>query len=329
MLKRFDAVALGELLIDFTPAGISEQGNVLFERNPGGAPCNVLAQMQKLGKNTCFVGKVGKDIFGYYLKDTLTKIGIATDGLKYSDAINTTLAFVQLDENGERMFSFYRNPGADMMLSEEDIDEDLIKSSKIFQFGSLSMVTECYKKATIKALDIAKRNGLIISYDPNLRLNLWPSKEAAVEGMKIGLPYADIVKISQEELEILSGTSDPVLGSAILSEQYNITIIFVTFGPNGAFYRLGYKTNLLNTFDTKVIDTTGAGDAFLGGVLYHLTNMTIEEIKNLEYGHLDKIVQFANAAGALTATKIGAIHAVPDLAEIEGCMKNKRMVKCE
>ena len=215
----FDVVALGELLIDFTPAGTSEAGNVLFERNPGGAPANVLAAVTKLGGTGALIGKVGSDQFGFFLRDVLEKHGIDGRGLRFSHDVNTTLAFVQLNEHGDRSFSFYRKPGADTTLAPEDLDFGLIDSAKIFHFGSLSMTDEPARSATRTALEYARKKGKIITYDPNWRPVLWTSDEQAKENMLFGLQYADVLKISEEELMFLTGSGDIDAGSRRFLER--------------------------------------------------------------------------------------------------------------
>jgi fructokinase len=316
----FDVVALGELLIDFTPAGISNAGNELFEKNPGGAPANVLAAVSKLGKSTAFLGMVGEDQFGIFLKEVLKKNGINVTGMKFSKEINTTLAFVHLDEKGDRSFSFYRKPGADMMLTKDDIDYDVIKNSKIFHFGSISMTDEPSRSATLAAVEFAKANGLIISYDPNFRPPLWKSAGDAVENMKVGLKYADILKISEEELELITGIKDMDKGAAMLYDM-GVKVVLVTLGPRGCFYRYKGGTGRLDTYDTKVVDTTGAGDSFLGGVLYRLSEKRLEDICQLPKDEFEDIIDFSNAIGSLTATKKGAIPAMPTLEEVNMCRK--------
>lgn len=317
----FDVTALGELLIDFTTYGISDNGNPIFERNPGGAPANVLAAMSSLGASTSFIGKVGNDQFGNFLRDCLTENHIDVTGLVLSKTVNTTLAFVHLTAEGDRSFSFYRNPGADMMLEPADIPEEVIMNSKIFHFGSLSLTDEPVKSATLHALKIARDHGTIISYDPNLRPPLWKSLADAEREIKRGLEYADILKISEEELEFITKESDLAKGTKILSDM-GIAIIFVTLGPKGTFYRHGNNTGKLETYDVKVVDTTGAGDAFLGGVLYKLKDKSRKELLQLSKAELEQIVDFGNAMGALTTKKKGAIPAVPIMEEVLYCMKN-------
>lgn len=316
----YDVVALGELLIDFTPAGLSQSGNVLFERNPGGAPANVLTAITKLGGTAAFIGKVGNDQFGRHLENVLLENRIDTKGLRFSDEVNTTLAFVHLSETGDRSFSFYRKPGADLMLEDCELDFGIIKDAKIFHFGSLSLTDEPARSATIKAVEYAKQNGKIISFDPNWRPQLWKNDESAKSGMWLGLQYADILKLSETELEFLTGFSDLDAGGKVLFDR-GIKFIVVTLGAKGCYYRYKNDTGHLLTYDTRVVDTTGSGDAFLGGLLHHISRLEcgLEEITMQQ---LESIIDFSNAVGALCATKKGAIPAMPTLEEIEYCMRN-------
>ncbi len=316
----FDVVALGELLIDFTPSGTSKSGNDLFEKNPGGAPANVLTALARLEKPVAFLGMVGNDEFGYYLKNTLEANKINIAGLKYSQNVNTTLAFVHLNENGDRKFSFYRNPGADRMFSKDDICYDLIKDSKIFHFGSVSMTDEPSRSATISAVDYAKKAGLMISYDPNLRRPLWRSADEARNQIFEGLKYADILKISEEEMEFITGLTDLYKGSEQLS-CLGIGLVLVTLGPQGCFYCYKGEQGRIFTFDTQVVDTTGSGDVFLAGVLYGLIERKINKIEELNLSELEGILDFANAMGALTATKKGGIPAMPSFGCIKECIE--------
>lgn len=317
----FDVTALGELLIDFTPYGISDNGNPIYERNPGGAPANVLAVLTRLGARSSFIGKVGNDQFGSFLRECLVKNQIDITGLKTSDTVNTTLAFVHLNHAGDRSFSFYRNPGADMMLNENDIPADVIAGSRIFHFGSISMTDEPSRCATIKALNTARDHGLIISYDPNLRPPLWKSLNDAERGIRIGLEYADVLKISEEELEFITKERDLEKGTKILADM-GIGMIFVTLGPKGTFYRHHADTGILNTYAVEVVDTTGAGDAFLGAILYKLKDINRRELESLKKDEIESMVDFANATGALTTAKKGAIPAIPDMDAIIGCIRN-------
>lgn len=315
----YDIVALGELLIDFTPSGVTGDGNPGFVQNPGGAPANVLAAMAKLGKKSAFIGMVGRDQFGRFLRDVLLKNGIAIDGLKYSNTVNTTLAFVHLAPDGDRTFSFYRNPGADMMLTPADVDYPLIRDSNMFHFGSISLTDEPARSATLAAAEFAKNEGKLISYDPNYRPPLWKSEEQAKTWMQEGLKYADIVKVSDSELELLTGTHDPEKGSALLFDQA-ISVVLITMGPKGCYYRYRGGTGKVETYNVPVVDTTGAGDAFLGGLLYGLSGMSFEAINGLEEAQFRNIVDFANATGALATTRKGAIPAMPSLEEVNRCI---------
>jgi fructokinase len=311
-----DIVALGELLIDFTPCDLSPSGSQIFEQNPGGAPANVLAAMAKLNKKSAFIGMVGQDQFGFFLKDVLQRNRIDIRGLKFSKTVNTTLAFVHLTPGGDRSFSFYRNPGADMMLGPDDIDYDLIQQAKVFHFGSISMTSEPSRSATLAALKFAKENGIMISYDPNYRPPLWFNEEQAVSIMKSGLEYADIVKVSETELELLTGTANLERGAAILYEM-GVQVILVTLGPEGCYYCYSGGSGHIPTYPVPVVDTTGAGDAFFGGILYYLSGLTLGEIGALSQNEFQKIVAFANAVGALTTIQKGAIPALPDLEAVE------------
>ncbi len=312
----FDVVALGELLIDFTSAGLSGEGNLQFERNPGGAPANVLTALANLGKKGAFIGMVGQDQFGLFLRDVLVENQIDVSGLKFSSHAHTTLAFVHLDGTGDRSFSFCRNPGADMLLSSKDIDYEIIRHSRIFHFGSLSMTHEPVRSATLAAVQFAKDRGLIISYDPNFRPLLWPSKEEAIKHMKVGLTYADIVKISGEELELITGVADIGQGAAELYTA-GCKVILVTLGEEGCYYQYSGGKGKLSGYCVNTVDTTGAGDAFLGAFLYKMGDRSLAEICSLPQKEFMDIVDFANAAGALTTTKRGAIPSLPSLADID------------
>ena len=238
-MKTFDVVALGELLIDFTENGTSSQGNPVYEANPGGAPCNVLSMLNKIGKKTAFVGKVGQDIFGNRLKATLEEVGIDTSNLIVDEEARTTLAFVETFPDGDRDFSFYRNPGADMMLKEEELHEELLKDTKIFHFGTLSMTHDEVRKATKKAISIAKENGALISFDPNLRPPLWKSLDDAKEQVAYGLSQCDILKISDNEIQWFTGEEDFDAGINKLRRQYQIPLIMLSMGKEGsrAYYK--------------------------------------------------------------------------------------------
>ncbi|AEV68436.1 carbohydrate kinase family protein [Acetivibrio clariflavus] len=310
--------ALGELLIDFTSIENPEQGNTYFEQNPGGAPANLAACISKLGGKTAFIGKVGKDMFGSFLSEVLIKHGVDTAGLKFSEEHNTTLAFVKCDKRGERTFTFYRNPGADTCLTPAEIDFKLIDSSRIFHFGSLSMTDEPARSATLKALEYAKSKNLIISYDPNLRMALWKSSDQALREITSVLSMVDILKVSEEELEFITGMGDNEKGSNLLFDKYGISLILVTRGDKGCYYRFGDITGSKPAFrNIKVIDTTGAGDAFLGGFLYYIVSKGVLKMEDIDKELLENSIVFANAVAALCTTKRGGIPAMPNINEVK------------
>ena len=318
-MKKFDVVALGELLIDFTENGVSEQGNPILEANPGGAPCNVLAMLNKLGKKTAFIGKVGNDTFGNMLKRTVEESGTDVTNLVMDNDVHTTLAFVHTYPDGEREFSFYRNPGADMMLTKDEIMEDIIKAGRIFHFGTLSSTHEGVRTATRYALDVAKENGLLISFDPNLRELLWNSLEDAKREIEYGLSKCDILKISDNELEFMTGTDDYSEGVKILRGKYDIPLIFVTLGKDGS--RAYYKDIMVEAppfTEVKTIEKTGAGDTFGGCALGYILEHGID---NLAEDNLRELLIFANAGASLITTKKGALKVMPEKSEIEALIK--------
>lgn len=313
MAKKYDVIALGELLIDFTMNGQSEQGNNMFEACPGGAPCNVLALLNKMGKKTAFIGKVGKDQFGALLRDTITEAGIDASNLMVDENVNTTLAFVHTFPDGDREFSFYRNPGADMMLTADEVNPEVVKDTKVFHFGTLSMTHEGVREATKKAVETAKANGCIVSFDPNLRPPLWSSLDLAKEQMEYGFGKCDILKISDNEIQFVSGKEDYDEGIAYLQETYNIPLILLTMGKDGS--RAYYKGMRVERpgFSVKAIETTGAGDTFCGSSLNYLVD---HDFENLTEEQLGEMLTFANAAAALVTTKKGAIKAMPVKEEV-------------
>lgn len=313
MAKKYDVIALGELLIDFTMNGQSEQGNNMFEACPGGAPCNVLAFLNKMGKKTAFIGKVGKDQFGTLLRDTITEAGIDASNLMVDENVNTTLAFVHTFPDGDREFSFYRNPGADMMLTADEVNPEVVKDTKVFHFGTLSMTHEGVREATKKAVETAKANGCLVSFDPNLRPPLWSSLDLAKEQMEYGFGKCDILKISDNEIQFVSGKEDYDEGIAYLQETYNIPLILLTMGKDGS--RAYYKGMRVERpgFSVKAIETTGAGDTFCGSSLNYLVE---HDFENLTEEQLGEMLTFANAAAALVTTKKGAIKAMPVKEEV-------------
>lgn len=315
MEKEFDVIALGELLIDFTMNGKSEQGNNLFEANPGGAPCNVLAILRKLGKKTAFIGKVGDDQFGRLLRETIEEAGINSDNLLVDKEINTTLAFVHTFPDGDREFSFYRKPGADMMLKKEEINEESIAKARIFHFGTLSMTHDDVREATMKAVEFAKKNGLLISLDPNLRPPLWSSLELAKEQMLAAMEYCDILKISDNEIQFVTGVEDYDEGIQIIRDRFQIPLVCLTLGKEGsrAYYK-DLRVEVPGFVQEKVVDTTGAGDTFCGCVLNYVLEHGMEDLNE---DNLKEMLTFANAAASLITTKKGAIRSMPEKEEIE------------
>lgn len=311
----YDVVALGEILIDFTPAGLSENGNPLFEANPGGAPANVLACLAKLGRKTAFLGKVGADEFGRFLREVLASRGISTHGLVLEEGAQTTLAFVHLHDDGDRSFSFYRSPGADTLLRPEEVDGKQLTAS-IFHFGSLSLTHEPARSATLAALHWAKERGMLISYDPNLRPPLWASLAEAKRQILAVMDQADIVKISREELEFLTGSERLAEGSAQLVREYGTGLLLITLGKDGCFFRLGDLTGLVPGFPVQAVDATGAGDGFLGGMLHEILRRG-KALEEWSLEELEESVRFANAIGALVVTRKGGIPAMPSLAEVQ------------
>ncbi|MFS0881515.1 carbohydrate kinase [Bacillus sp. 7586-K] len=310
-----DVTALGELLIDFTPSGRGEQDNPRFEANPGGAPSNVLVSLACLGLETEFIGCVGRDHFGQLLVAALRSKGVQTNGIVYSN-VKTTLAFVHIDEQGERSFDFYRQPGADMMLAKEDLHLELISHSRIFHVGSISMTDEPVRGATLTALNHAKERNKVISFDPNLRPLLWDNLDNAKRQIEIVMQYADIVKVSEEELAFLTNTDDISFGAKQLFEKHHLSLLFVTLGDKGSY---AYNENglvFVPGITVKAVDTTGCGDAFFAGVLYELLkNELLNE--DLPKERLEQILRFGNAMGAYVAKHKGGIPAMPTLSQIE------------
>lgn len=310
-----DVTALGEILIDFTPCGISETGQRIFEQNPGGAPANVLACLNKCGKKTAFIGKVGQDMHGQFLVDVLNDSGICTDGVVVDDSVFTTLAFVTLSDSGERSFSFARKPGADTCLTQEELKEEIIRDSKVFHIGSLSLTAEPARGTTFKALEIGKEAGCIISYDPNYRAPLWESKEAAIEGMRSVISYVDVMKISDEETALLTDIVEPE-GAAKKLVDMGVSVVAVTLGADGALVCTKEGSVVVPGYRADMVDTTGAGDSFWGGFLKSL----LESEKNPEEVSLQEVADFAkygNAVASLCVEKRGAIPAMPSVEEIK------------
>ena len=314
-MKKYDVTALGELLIDFTENGKSNQGNPLFEANPGGAPCNVLAMLAKLGHKTAFIGKVGNDFFGEQLRAAIKEAGIDDTGLCTDEKIHTTLAMVHTYPDGDRDFSFYRNPGADMMLNKAEICEDILKNTKIFHFGTFSMTHEGVREATKEAIHIAEEAGSIISFDPNLRPPLWESLDEAREQVLYGLGHCQILKISDNEIQWLTGEEDYTAGVNWILERYQIPLILVSMGKEGS--RAYYNEMMVEVkpfLQDNTIETTGAGDTFCGCVLHYVCEHGINGLKE---ENLAEMLTFANAAASIITTRKGALRVMPEEKEIK------------
>ena len=320
-MKMFDVTALGELLIDFTENGVSENGNPLLEANPGGAPCNVLAMLNKLGRKTAFIGKVGNDNFGRFLADTVKKSGTDITNLVYNDTVPTTLAFVHTLAEGEREFSFYRQPGADMTLAKEEVMTDIIESSRIFHFGTLSSTHSGVREATRFAVEFAKEKGLLISFDPNLREPLWESLDDAKREIEYGLSKCDVLKISDNELEFVTDTSDYDEGIRRIREKYDIPLIFLTLGKDGsrAYYK-DIRVERPAYQGVNAVEKTGAGDTFEGCALDFVLEYGIN---GFDESKLSELLDFANAGAAIITTRKGALKVMPDKMEIARILDKK------
>ena len=315
MMRNYHVTAMGELLIDFTENGLSHQGNYLMEANPGGAPCNVLAMLAKLGKKTAFIGKVGDDFLGRHLKAVVEEVGIDTRNLLLDADVHTTLAFVHTAPDGDRDFSFYRNPGADMNLRADEVDAELIAQSEVFHFGSLSLTHPGVREATKKALQIAKDSGCLITYDPNLRPPLWSSLEEAKEQIAFGMGWCDVMKISDNEIQWFTGCEDFDAGIRVLQETYHIPLILLSMGKDGsrAYYK-DMKVEAKPFLQKNTIETTGAGDTFCACVI----NYVLEHgLQNLTEENLQEMLTFANAAASLITTRKGALRVMPEKADVE------------
>ena len=317
---NYDVVALGELLIDFTPNGLSEQGNPVFEANPGGAPCNVLSMLTRFGHKTAFIGKVGNDMFGHQLCDAITECGISAEGLRFDSEVNTTLAFVHKLPNGDRDFSFYRKPGADMMLRADEVSEELIAQAKIFHFGTLSMTHPDVEAATKRAIEYAEKHGALRSFDPNLREPLWNNLEDAKKAVRYGLAHCDILKISDNEIQWLTGETDFTAGVDALRREFNISLILVSMGPDGSrAYTKDFMIDVPARLNPNTIETTGAGDTFCACVLHDVLENGLE---SFTAERLTAMLSLANAAASLVTTRRGALRVMPTPEEISSYMNS-------
>jgi sugar/nucleoside kinase (ribokinase family) len=320
-----DVLTLGEMLIDFVPLkkGVSVKDNPGFLREPGGAPANVAVGIARLGRSSAFLGKFGEDFFGDFLIDTLKEYGVDTSFTVRTGEARTTLAFVVLDEKGERDFSFYRDPGADMLFRPEELKEEAFQEARVLHFGSISLIDEPVRTTTLKAVELARKYNCKISYDPNLRPPLWPDLKTAREWIIKGLKAADIVKISEEELEFITGEEILEKGAAKLLD-YGIELLLVTLGDKGSYFNNGKEDGLVSGYRVAVEDTTGAGDGFMAGVLYKIISESINEPANLSKDQIVEIVKFANAVGAIVTTRKGAIKAMPGLNEVKQLITSGR-----
>lgn len=313
-MKNIDVVALGELLIDFTENGLSGQGNPVLEANPGGAPCNVLSMLSKLSHKTAFIGKVGDDAFGGQLEAAIKEVGIDSCGICKDKDIHTTLAIVQTLPGGDRDFSFYRNPGADMMLTVEDVKDELIENARIFHFGTLSMTHDNCRMATHHAVDVAERAGALISFDPNLREPLWNSLDEAKVQTEYGMQHCDILKISDNEVQWFTGEEDYDKGIAQIREKYNIPLILLSMGKDGsrAYYK-DYRVEVKANVRKDTIETTGAGDTFCACILHYVLEHGLDELNK---DNLGDMLKFANVAASIVTTRKGALRVMPTMEEI-------------
>ena len=316
----YDITALGELLIDFTDSGVSPSGMRLFERNPGGAPANVLAAAVRFGRRAAFLGKVGNDMHGQFLRQTLRDAGIDVRGLVSADDVFTTLAFVTLDGGGERTFSFARKPGADTCLTADELDTEILQNTRVLHVGSLSLTDEPARSATFAAVELAKQAGAVISYDPNYRAPLWPGPERAAEQMRTMIPHTDVMKLSDEETELLTGVSDPETAARRLL-ALGVPCAAVTLGAEGALAAARGEVRHIPPFPAKAVDTTGAGDAFWGGFLHRMlalgrapADLTVDDAADC--------ARWGNATAALCITKRGAIPAMPEMAAVEALLRS-------
>ncbi len=312
----FDVVSIGEVLIDFSPSGKGRMGNPLFEMNPGGAPANCLAANTKLGGSTAFIGMVGDDLFGNFLIRVLDETGICTRGVVKTQKASTTLAFVTIDETGDRDFAFVRNPGADHMIEKEDIDLSVIDEAKILHCGSITLSADPGRETQLYVMDYAKKAGKLISYDPNYRSLIWHDEQRAILRMKEALAYADIVKMSEEELAMLTGLPEEDYEKAAKQIlDMGKTAVFITMGPKGAYYLTQKESGFVPGFPVAAVDTTGCGDAFMGTIHYFLCHHPGTSMR--------EVVRYACAVGALCASAVGAIPALPNMEQVQAFLAER------
>ena len=328
MDKKYDVAALGEYLIDVIITSPSDAAAVAMTGNAGGAPVNVLSAVTRLGRTGAYLGKLSRDPFGTYLARVMKENGVDSSGVVYTDD-HTTLAIVALDEKGDRSFTFYRENTADVNYSFDEVDLDVVEQSRIFHFGSVSMTSQPSRDATLKTAEYAKKRGVKVSFDPNLRPALWGDIEKARPCIEAGLALADYVKVADEELEYLTGTADPEAGAEILLERYHPELLCVTMGAKGCALFCGEVRCYEPTYDVKTVDTTGSGDAFWGAVLAWLAERECG-LAGIDKKTLSELARFANAAGSLCSAKYGAIGAMPDRKSILACMEaDHRLILCQ
>lgn len=309
-----DIVAIGEVLIDLTQTGTDGAGVPQYAANPGGAPANLAVAAARLGASTALISKVGQDAFGRYLRKVMEENKVDVSALTVDEEQHTTMAVVSVDENGERDFTFYRDPGADSMLLKDEIPLGLLKEARFLHFGSVSLTREPARTTTLCAAETARDLGAVITYDPNYRANLWPDRDTAIRRMRKPLDMVDILKISDEELPLLADTDDLEAGTAALAE-HGIRLILVTLGPNGVFYRFDDKTGTVPGVPCTVGDTNGAGDTFFGAFLSRLSRLDGPDC--LTADTLEEMLAFANKAASITTSRRGAIPAMPTLEEMK------------
>lgn len=311
MIKKNGIMSLGEALIDFIPL---DKENITYQKSPGGAPANVAVGVARLGAKSTFLGKVGDDVLGRFLLETLQSYQVNTRAMILTDEARTGVVFVTLAENGERSFEFFITPSADVFLREEEVKEDLFKENKVFHFGSISLIHDPVRTATKKAVRLAKENGIIVSYDPNLRLSLWNDEDIAKETILAMMSEVDVVKISEEELEFLTGETDMDAGIAAM-KSYNIPVLVITLGEKGSYAVVKGEKAYTPAMKVEAVDTTGAGDAFVSGLLYCL-NEYVGTISNLTVEVVAKMTAFASVSGALAASEKGAMTALPTIEKV-------------
>lgn len=318
----YDIVVLGEILIDFTAQGYNEDGQMLYARNPGGAPANVAVAAGKLGAHTAFIGKAGQDMHGEFLREILKRERVDTKGLLLDEKYFTTLAFVDISKDGERTFSFARKPGADTKIQKEEIDVAVLDNTHIFHVGSLSLTDVPARDSTFYAVKRAKSKGSMISYDPNYRASLWESEEVAKKYMRSMIPYVDLMKISDEETEILTDYCDVQNAAKALYEQ-GVKVVVVTLGGDGAYVYCKEGGCMVPGFAVAHLeDTNGAGDSFWGGFLYKIC-CSEKQLEELTKEELIKCAKFGNAVASLCVEKRGAIPAMPDLWQVEERLRSR------